>query len=62
MTIVVVFTAARIPLAWWLSGVFGLEAVWWTIAGTCALKGLLLWGAFAWRSRREDWGAGGRLA
>jgi Na+-driven multidrug efflux pump len=62
MGIVVVWTAARIPLAWWLSGEMGLIGVWVTIAGTCALKGFLLWGAFAWRSKRKGWGAGVRLA
>ncbi|MCS6900535.1 MAG: MATE family efflux transporter, partial [Polyangiaceae bacterium] len=62
MGIVIVFTAARLPLAWWLSRPLGLTGVWMTIAGTCALKGFLLWGAFTWRSRRKDWGSAVCLA
>lgn len=36
---------ARIPLAYFLSGIFGVEGVWWTIGLTSAMKGflLLLW-------------------
>lgn len=62
MLIVVLFTSARIPLAWWLADRMGLIGVWVTIMGTCALKGLLLWGAFSWRSRQKDWGRRAQLA
>lgn len=62
MAIVIVLTAARIPLAWSLAARWGLVGIWITIAGTCALKGLLLWLTFVARSRRPGWGLGTRLA
>lgn len=62
MAIVIVFTAARLPLAWWLTGPFGLAGVWITIMLTCAAKGFLLWGAFFARSHRKGWGSSAHLA
>jgi putative MATE family efflux protein len=44
-------TAARIPLAYALTGPFGIDGVWIAIAATTALKGLLLWGWF----QRRTW-------
>ncbi len=45
------FTAARIPLATWLAGPFGLAGVWWAIGLTAVLRGLAmaaLWRGPAW--------------
>lgn len=52
MLITGVFTAARIPLALWLSSFMGLAGVWATIGGTAVLRGLFM--AVAWRHGRWE--------
>jgi Na+-driven multidrug efflux pump len=48
----ITLTAARVPLAMVLVNQgWGVEGVWFAIASTCALKGCLLAGLFAFRSR-----------
>ena len=44
------FTAARIPLAAWLAGVFGVAGVWWAIGLTAVARGVAM--ALLWRSER----------
>jgi len=51
----VTLTAARIPLAAWLAGAFGLAGVWWAISLTALGRGLamaLLWRRERWRTAR----------
>ncbi len=48
----ILLTAARVPLAWWLvEAGWGLEGVWLAISATTVVKGLLLAGLFALRTR-----------
>ena len=47
------FTAVRVPLAMWLiSGGWGVEAVWFAIASTTVVKGLILAALFGYRYGR----------
>jgi Na+-driven multidrug efflux pump len=46
------FTAARIPLAAWLAGPFGVAGVWWALAVTAAARGIAM--AALWRSERWE--------
>ena len=46
------FTAARIPLAAWLAGPFGVAGVWWALAVTAAARGIAM--AVLWRSERWE--------
>jgi len=46
------FTAARIPLAAWLAGVFGLNGVWIAIGGTAVGRGVAM--AMLWRGERWE--------
>jgi len=47
------FTAVRVPLAMWLiSGGWGVEAVWFAIASTTVVKGILLAAMFGYRYGR----------
>lgn len=50
-----VFTAARIPLAAWLAGAFGVAGIWWAIGITAVARGIamaLLWRSAAWERVR----------
>lgn len=53
MLVILTLTAVRVPLAAALSArpELGLWGVWVAISSTSLAKGLLLWGAFAWRGR-----------
>jgi putative MATE family efflux protein len=44
------FTAARIPLAAWLAGAFGVAGIWWAIGLTAVARGVAM--MFLWRSDR----------
>jgi putative MATE family efflux protein len=46
------FTAARIPLAAWLAGPFGVAGVWWALAVTAVARGIAM--AALWRSERWE--------
>lgn len=46
------FSAARIPLAVWLAGLFGLSGVWITIGATAAARGITM--AMLWRSGKWE--------
>ncbi|MBI1723984.1 MAG: MATE family efflux transporter [Gemmatimonadetes bacterium] len=46
-----VITGARIPLAAWLAGVFGVAGVWWAISVTAVARGVAM--AILWRG--ESW-------
>ncbi len=50
----ITLTAARIPLAWGISAVIGLNGIWWAITISSILKGMLLFTWYAWCSRRCD--------
>ncbi len=46
------FTAARIPLAAWLAGAFGVAGVWWALGVTAVARGVamaLLWRGDGWQ-------------
>ncbi|HEX5829743.1 MAG TPA: MATE family efflux transporter [Gemmatimonadaceae bacterium] len=48
-------TAARLPLAWWLTTLFGAAGLWWTISLTAAARGIamaVLWRSGFWKKRR----------
>ncbi len=48
-------TAARIPLAAWLAGLFGVAGIWWTISLTAMGRGLamaLIWHGGRWQRSR----------
>ena len=45
-----VFTAARIPLAAWLAGAWGVAGIWWTLGITGVCRGVAM--AWLWRSNR----------
>lgn len=44
------FTAARIPLAAWMAGAFGLGGVWWALGITAIARGVAM--AMLWRGER----------
>ncbi|MCI8541198.1 MAG: MATE family efflux transporter, partial [Erysipelotrichaceae bacterium] len=50
----ITLTTARIPLAWGISAVIGLNGIWWAITISSILKGTLLFTWYAWCSRRCD--------
>ena len=57
MLIDVPLTALRIPLAWWLGGLWGVEGVWWTISLTAVARGvgMALWfSRGGWQRSRPD--------
>ncbi|RRD95921.1 MATE family efflux transporter [Clostridiales bacterium COT073_COT-073] len=42
----IVFTALRIPMAWYFSGLIGLDGVWWSVALSSVCKGIVLPGYY----------------
>ena len=57
MLIDVPLTALRIPLAWWLGSLWGVQGVWWTISLTAIARGvgMSLWFARgSWQRSRPD--------
>ena len=57
MLIDVPLTALRIPLAWWLGGLWGVHGIWWTISLTAVARGvgMALWFSRGrWQRSRPD--------
>jgi putative MATE family efflux protein len=55
MLVSMTITSSRVPLAAWSSAVWGTTGLWWTLAGTAALRGLImavLWKSGRWRNVR----------
>ena len=50
--ITIIFTGMRIPLALVLSGIMGLNGIWWALTITSAVKGILFTITFLWIMRR----------
>ena len=49
----ITFNLLRIPLAIFLSGLIGLNVIWWSISGTSILKGVILAVWFMWFFRKK---------
>lgn len=57
MLVDVPLTALRIPLAWWLGGLWGVQGIWWTISLTAVARGvgMALWFSRGrWQRSRPD--------
>jgi putative MATE family efflux protein len=58
-SISIIFTGARIPAAFWLSGTatgLGISGVWWAISGSSIVKGIIMGaiaGWFIWKIRKN---------
>jgi Na+-driven multidrug efflux pump len=55
MIVSMTITSSRVPLAAWSSNEWGTTGLWWTLAGTAALRGLImavLWTSGRWRNVR----------
>lgn len=50
----IVFTALRIPFAYFGSKLFGVQAIWWVITLSCIIKGTCLMGAYFYYKRKKD--------
>ena len=50
----IVLTSARIPLAIVLSGIMGLDGIWWALTSTSIVKGIIFTCTFFWIMREKN--------